>query len=107
MFAKVIAFAALALSISSVSAVDYSCNTGNLTCCSEIQDVGSYDADIIAALVGVSVDDVTGQLGLQCNPITVIGVGTGGNCASTPVCCEQNFQNQLIGLNCNSAIVQA
>ncbi|KAF9047470.1 hypothetical protein BJ165DRAFT_1593259 [Panaeolus papilionaceus] len=48
---------------------------------------------------------ITGQLGVQCNPVTVIGAGTGANCASSPTCCEQNFQNQFLGINCTPATV--
>ncbi|PPR08051.1 hypothetical protein CVT24_010850 [Panaeolus cyanescens] len=85
--------------------IEYSCNSGPVQCCNSLNDVSSFDATNIAALVGVAVSSLTGQVGVQCNPITVIGVGTGANCASAPVCCEENFQNQLIGINCTPVTV--
>ncbi|PPR08046.1 hypothetical protein CVT24_010845 [Panaeolus cyanescens] len=81
--------------------IEYSCNSGPVQCCNSVQDVANFDTTSIAALIGVAVSDLTGQIGLQCNPITGIGVGTGANCASAPVCCEKNFQNQLVGVNCS------
>ncbi|KAF8156939.1 fungal hydrophobin-domain-containing protein, partial [Crassisporium funariophilum] len=94
----VIAVAAL-----SVSATSYSCNTGAVQCCNKIHQVGTYDAQNIAALVGVAVSSVTGQLGVGCTPATVIGVGSGASCSASPVCCEKNDTNQLIGVNCSPA----
>ncbi|KDR72814.1 hypothetical protein GALMADRAFT_228506 [Galerina marginata CBS 339.88] len=85
----------------------YSCNSGPVQCCGTLQTPQEYSAAGIASLVGVVVSDITGQVGLQCNAITGIGAGTGANCASAPVCCEHNFTNQLIGVNCNPAIVGA
>ncbi|PPR00782.1 hypothetical protein CVT24_000747 [Panaeolus cyanescens] len=85
--------------------IEYSCNSGPVQCCNSVQQVGSYDATAIAALIGVAAQDITGQLGVQCNPITGIGAGTGANCASSPVCCEKNFQNQLVGVNCSPITV--
>ena len=40
--------------------------------------------------LGISVQDVTGQIGLQCNPVTVIGGATGTSCKAEPVCCQNN-----------------
>ncbi|PPQ98709.1 hypothetical protein CVT24_003417, partial [Panaeolus cyanescens] len=85
--------------------INYSCNTGPVQCCGSLQAPSNYNAANIASLVGVAAQGITGQLGVQCNPITAIGVGSGANCASKPVCCEQNFQNQLVGVNCVPATV--
>ncbi|KAF9038682.1 hypothetical protein BJ165DRAFT_1531738 [Panaeolus papilionaceus] len=114
MFSKV--FAILALGAIAVSAdsyattsdgIQYSCNVGAVQCCGALQQPSSYDGTNILALVGVAVSSVSGQVAAECNPITGIGAGTGANCASSPVCCEQNFQNQLVGVNCSPATVGA
>ncbi|PPR08034.1 hypothetical protein CVT24_010833 [Panaeolus cyanescens] len=116
MFSKLSVVFALAFGALSVSAggyytdsngIDYSCNSGPVQCCNSLNDVSNVDATNIAALIGVAVSDLTGQIGLQCNPVTVIGVGAGANCASAPVCCEKNFQNQLVGINCTPITVGA
>ncbi|KAF8953687.1 fungal hydrophobin-domain-containing protein [Flammula alnicola] len=107
MSSKLAAVFAIALGALSASAMDYSCNSGPVQCCGSLQDSTTYDVTYIASLVGVAVSAVTGQVGLQCNPITVIGSGTGANCASAPVCCEKNFSNQLVGINCTPITVGA
>ena len=40
--------------------------------------------------LGISVQDVTGQIGLQCNPVTVIGGQVTSTCSQQPVCCQNN-----------------
>ena len=44
----------------------------------------------ILSVVGVGVQDVTGMIGLQCSPLTVVGVGAGSSCSQQPVCCQNN-----------------
>jgi hypothetical protein len=43
----------------------------------------------LLALVGVDVSSVTGLVGANCSPISVIGAG-GNQCKQAPVCCENN-----------------
>ena len=40
--------------------------------------------------LGIDPQSVTGQLGLNCSPITVIGVGADSTCSQQPVCCQNN-----------------
>ncbi|KAF9255920.1 hypothetical protein L218DRAFT_796892, partial [Marasmius fiardii PR-910] len=50
-------------------------------CCQQVQAVESTDASLISALLlvlGVTVGDITPNIGLNCSPITVIGGGNGG-----------------------------
>ena len=35
-------------------------------------------------------DGVTGQLGLGCSPLSVVGAGGGNACSAQPVCCQNN-----------------
>ncbi|KAF9039293.1 fungal hydrophobin [Panaeolus papilionaceus] len=106
MFAKLAIVFLLATAVIATP-IDSSCNVGSVQCCNSMHTPGSYSESAIAALVGVNVQDITGQVGLQCNPITGIGAGTGANCASSPVCCEKNFSNQLVGVNCTPVTVGA
>ncbi len=41
-------------------------------------------------LLNLNVADVTGQVGLQCSPLSVIGVGGASACKQAPVCCQNN-----------------
>ncbi|CAA7269406.1 unnamed protein product [Cyclocybe aegerita] len=105
MFTKITAILLLALDAMSVAAHD-NCNTGPVQCCGATYAPGNYDVTKIASLVGVAVSDVSGTVGLGCSPITVIGAGSGAACHTSPVCCEKNFQNQLVGVNCSPITAQ-
>jgi hypothetical protein len=49
------------------------CNTGSLQCCSSVQSATSPGIATLLGLLGVVVQGVTGQVGVTCSPITVIG----------------------------------
>ena len=44
----------------------------------------------ILGLLGINLQDVTGMIGLQCSPLSVIGLGGGSACSQQPVCCQNN-----------------
>ncbi|KJA22758.1 hypothetical protein HYPSUDRAFT_40550 [Hypholoma sublateritium FD-334 SS-4] len=77
------------------------CNTGSLQCCQSTQSASSPSTllSIIFGLLGVVVDGLTGQVGVTCSPITVVGV-SGTSCTAQPVCCTNNSFNGLIALGC-------
>lgn len=52
------------------------CNVGSLSCCDSTQTASSLSSPILGllSLLGVVVGDITGEVGLTCSPITVIGV---------------------------------
>ena len=79
MFSKFATFVVVALGALSVSATEFSCNTGAVQCCDSLQAPAEYSAEGIAALVGVAVSTITGQVGLGCDALTVIGASTGAN----------------------------
>lgn len=43
----------------------------------------------LLSLLGVALGDITGQIGLQCSPLSVVGVGSEA-CGAHPVCCQNN-----------------
>ena len=47
-------------------------------------------ARVHLGLLGVVLEGIDALLGLDCSPITVIGVGTGNECSATTVCCQDN-----------------
>ncbi|KAF9471134.1 hydrophobin-domain-containing protein [Pholiota conissans] len=55
----------------------------------------------LLSLVGVDVGSITGQVGVKCSPITVIGTGSGSSCTAQPVCCENNSFNGVVALGCS------
>ena len=44
----------------------------------------------LLGVLGVVVEGITGQIGLQCSPISAIGVASGNSCSSNAVCCQNN-----------------
>lgn len=46
-------------------------------------------ADALAAL-NIVVQDINVVLGLQCSPISIIGVGLSASCGNQAVCCKDN-----------------
>ncbi|EIW57768.1 fungal hydrophobin [Trametes versicolor FP-101664 SS1] len=75
------------------------CNTGPVQCCNSVQKAGT--GGVIGAILGLLdvVLDPEALVGLQCSPLSAVGVG-GSSCSSTPVCCENNSQGGLISIGC-------
>ncbi|KIP01258.1 hydrophobin [Phlebiopsis gigantea 11061_1 CR5-6] len=83
-----------------------SCSAGPVQCCNQVQPAGSPAAsNALGNLIDVPIQDVNTPIGLSCSPINVLALG-GTNCASTPVCCDQNYQNGLVNINCLPAVTQ-
>lgn len=76
------------------------CSTGTVQCCEKTVSSSSSSANLLLGLLGIVVGDLTDLIGLQCSPITVIGVGTGNACGSNVVCCSNTASGGLIGIGC-------
>ncbi|KAM5537113.1 hypothetical protein V8D89_009259 [Ganoderma adspersum] len=104
MFARAAAFSLLALPLFAAATPTVlrrdSCNTGDIQCCNSVQDSNSTAITTLLGLLGVSASDVTGQVGLECSPLTVIGAGVGSSCSQAPVCCQNNNVGGLISIGC-------
>ncbi|KAH9919992.1 fungal hydrophobin [Epithele typhae] len=97
MFARVAAATLLALP---VLAAAQSCSTGPVQCCNSVESASSPSVAGILSVLGVVVQDVTAMVGLQCSPLSVVGVGSGSSCSSNAVCCENNNVGGLISIGC-------
>ena len=69
-FATLAAIATLALAAPQ-------CDTAEVQCCNHITKAGDPEAQQLLNQVGAVVDDLTVSVGIDCNPITVIGAGFG------------------------------
>ncbi|KAM5542043.1 hypothetical protein V8D89_004353 [Ganoderma adspersum] len=101
MFSRLAAVSALAFAV--LAAAADSCNTGSMQCCNHVEDSNSVSGStLLSALagLGVNVQDITGQIGLQCSPLSVVGVGAGNGCSASPVCCQNNNVGGLVSIGC-------
>ncbi|KAI0777859.1 fungal hydrophobin-domain-containing protein [Irpex lacteus] len=76
------------------------CNTGPIQCCQSTESASSVAGGLLLGLLGIVLSDLNVLLGLNCSPISVIGVGTGGTCNASPVCCQNNAVGGLISIGC-------
>ncbi|KAF8068959.1 hydrophobin [Lyophyllum atratum] len=75
------------------------CNTGGNACCNSVQNADSENVSLLAALLGLNLSGVTGQVGVNCSPLSPVGLG-GNSCTQQPVCCSGNEFNGLIVIGC-------
>ncbi|KIM37597.1 hypothetical protein M413DRAFT_258079 [Hebeloma cylindrosporum] len=105
MFSKVALFTVATMAIFAAAApapsIENSCNTGPVQCCNQLMKSDSAQANLLTSLLGLALGPVTGQVGVQCSPLSVIGLGKGASCSSQPVCCSNNSFNGLIAVGCS------
>ncbi|KAI0823839.1 fungal hydrophobin [Trametes gibbosa] len=95
MFARAAAFA-LALPL---LAAAQNCNTGPIQCCNSVESANSAAGAALLSALGVALQDVSAQIGLDCSPLSVVGVGAAA-CGAHPVCCENNDVGGLVSVGC-------
>ncbi|KAF8072190.1 hydrophobin-251 [Lyophyllum atratum] len=110
MFSKVALFSVVALALSAFAApghgTEYFCNVGELQCCNQVADSQTASgAELLSNLIGGAAQGVTGQFGVECNPVSVWFAIGGNSCASQPVCCDDNKINGAVSLGCIPANV--
>ncbi|KAM5536392.1 hypothetical protein V8D89_009931 [Ganoderma adspersum] len=91
MFSRLAAVSTLAFVVHATAAD--SCNTGSISVS------GSALLSALAE-IGVNVQDVTGQIGLQSSPLSVVGVGGSSACSASPVCCQNNNVVSVLFSSC-------
>ncbi|OJT01996.1 Fruiting body protein SC1 [Trametes pubescens] len=99
MFARVAVFA-LALPLLAAA----KCSTGPVQCCNSLEKSDSAAGLAILSTLGLGLGDVTGQIGLQCSPLSVVGLGA-SSCKSSPVCCQNNNVGGGVSVGCAPVIL--
>ncbi|KAF8072191.1 hydrophobin-251 [Lyophyllum atratum] len=108
MFSKTALFSVVALALSAVAhdSPTYSCNVGEVQCCNQLSDSQTESgAKLLGDLLGAAAQGVTGQFGVECNPISVWLAINGNSCTPQPVCCDENKINGLVSAACIPANV--
>jgi len=119
MFSKLAIIVAATFAATAVAspAIKNSCNTGPIQCCGTLVSPTSAAGIKALGLVNAVIPNLTGMIGAQCSPLTVVGVGKGGSwyvlrlrdynlsaehnapdSSSTPVCCENNYSSKIFPL---------
>ncbi|KAF8149337.1 fungal hydrophobin [Crassisporium funariophilum] len=114
-----LATASMAIFVVAAPAIENSCNTGSVQCCmplflrcyletadffltgNSVHEANSDYFQTYLGLVGIVTGPLTGQAGITCTPVTVIGVGSGASCSSQPVCCSDNTYNGVVAMGCS------
>ncbi|RDX54532.1 fungal hydrophobin [Lentinus brumalis] len=76
------------------------CSTGSIQCCESTEKASSASGAALLGLLGIVLQDTNVLLGVDCSPITVIGVGSGSACSANAVCCENNNVGGLLSIGC-------
>ncbi|THU96841.1 fungal hydrophobin [Dendrothele bispora CBS 962.96] len=87
-----------------VTAPSGQCSVGDLQCCNSVVMANSESGSLLLGLLGIVLQDLNVLLGVNCSPISVIGVG-GTGCTAAPVCCQNNTFNGLIAIGCSPIII--
>ncbi|KAF8131006.1 hydrophobin-251 [Boletus edulis] len=102
MFACIVALLPLAL-LASASHLEActTCNSSSVNCCNSVQtDAVNKPEYSFLKTVLAQVDVIASTpLGLTCNPISVIGVGS-NSCSQQTVCCDNNNFNGVVAVGC-------
>ncbi|EMD36425.1 hypothetical protein CERSUDRAFT_95736 [Gelatoporia subvermispora B] len=81
------------------------CATGLLRCCNTVEAPTALGlVGALLGLLGIVVSDVTGLVGLTCNPIEIVAGAFDPVCDAHAVCCEQNFLSGQISIDCVTAV---
>ncbi|KAG7446027.1 hydrophobin 2 [Guyanagaster necrorhizus] len=89
----------LAATRSSAIAARDSCSVGSLQCCTYVQTPQEEPAQTLIALLGIPTAGLTGDVGITCDPVTVIGPGT-FQCNKQLACCTGTNYNGIVVLGC-------
>ncbi|CDO73454.1 hypothetical protein BN946_scf185013.g89 [Trametes cinnabarina] len=103
MFAKLAVFATLLVTLAAAKPLHPAaaqCNTGHIQCCNEVQQSHTAAMQALLGVLDIPFQNVNGEVGLQCNPISVIGGLSGTDCSQHPVCCDNLQNNGVIGVGC-------
>ncbi|KAI0674327.1 fungal hydrophobin-domain-containing protein [Trametes maxima] len=105
MFSRVVAASVLALPLLAAAtpvdlAARQSCSTGAIQCCNSVTESNSASGNLLLGLLGIVLGDITGLIGLNCSPLSVVGIGSGNACSANAVCCTNNSVGGLISIGC-------
>ncbi|KIJ57758.1 hypothetical protein HYDPIDRAFT_120377 [Hydnomerulius pinastri MD-312] len=97
-FTTVLALAAVTVATTEPAS---ECTTGPVQCCNSVATTLTPALTTLLGTLGISASSVALPIGLTCDPISVVGVGSGATCNAEPVCCTNNSFNGVVSLGCS------
>ncbi|TFK23998.1 fungal hydrophobin [Coprinopsis marcescibilis] len=78
------------------------CNGGQVQCCNKSQSANNLDNSTKTLLAGLNIDvsKLSGNVGVSCTAVNVVGAGGGSKCNLQQVCCSNNNFNGVVALGC-------
>ncbi|TFK22067.1 hypothetical protein FA15DRAFT_596806, partial [Coprinopsis marcescibilis] len=78
------------------------CNGGEVLCCNALESADNLSAPVRGFLSVLEIDatQFTGQVGVTCTGVNVIGAGASPSCSTQQVCCNSNNYNGVVALGC-------
>ncbi|EMD41238.1 hypothetical protein CERSUDRAFT_127881 [Gelatoporia subvermispora B] len=95
-FAIIATFTALA----TLAAATPTSGVSSDACCQQVGAASSAPIANVLGGLGVVIQDITAIVGVNCSPITVIGIGSGNACSGTTVSCSSNELGGLVQIGC-------
>ncbi|KZV80729.1 hypothetical protein EXIGLDRAFT_769772 [Exidia glandulosa HHB12029] len=108
--AAVLSFTTLVLSVFAVPSIIrrdsvVQCSFGSAMCCNSVQQYNASTVSNIMDSATFALQNPTGQIGIQCVAVSVMGAAGGSSCKNTQACCGDAVQNGLININCSPLAV--
>ncbi|KAL5480465.1 hypothetical protein ACEPAI_1735 [Sanghuangporus weigelae] len=79
-----------------------SCGQQKLQCCDSLSSNDTSSDSKLLGLIPINIQDLGVPIGLNCVPLSLIGLGSSGNCNAQAACCSNVDNSGLvpIGLEC-------
>ncbi|PFH45529.1 hypothetical protein AMATHDRAFT_51622 [Amanita thiersii Skay4041] len=103
-FASAVVCAVALIAAGAPAAGDESyCNSGPVQRCNSVQSAQQASTAVLTLVLSATSmgpNQITGQIGLTCSPIGIMGSTGANSCSSQTVCCENNSFNGVVALGC-------
>ncbi|KAK7683798.1 hypothetical protein QCA50_013174 [Cerrena zonata] len=75
------------------------CTAASLLCCQSVLPASDPVMSTLLGLLGIVVLPVSTKCGVQCDPVSVIGLG-GNPCKANLVCCDNTSLLPIVAIGC-------
>ncbi|KAI0717358.1 fungal hydrophobin [Cerioporus squamosus] len=76
------------------------CGTGPVQCCNQVKKATDPSVAQQLGAIGVAVQGVDALVGIDCTPVSAVGVLAGNSCKANAVCCQDNNFGGAVAVGC-------